>query len=61
MDYIKNALGGNNADPAHQPAATNAAPETKEGGFNFGNVLNGAMGGGPASEKNEGKLSIQSA
>lgn len=52
MDFVKNALGGNNTA---QPAAADPE-EAKKGGFNFGDAINGALGGGKQSEANEGEL-----
>lgn len=57
MDFIKNAIGGGNADKDHDGKPDNAVvPEAqkKEGGFNFGDTMNGALGGGKSSEANEG-------
>lgn len=57
MDFVKNALGGNKDNTA-QPAA--APPEeVKKGGFNFGDAISGALGGGKNSEANEGESLIQ--
>lgn len=60
MDFVKNAFGGNKADKDHNGRPDNAvvAEEEKKGGFNFGDAINGALGGGKKSEANEGGLSV---
>ncbi|KAK9900000.1 hypothetical protein P389DRAFT_192296 [Cystobasidium minutum MCA 4210] len=52
MDFVKNAFGGNKEHDNQAPIATPV--EEKKGGFNFGDAINGALGGGKASEANEG-------
>lgn len=58
MDFVKNAFGGGDAaadkNNDGKPDNTVVAEEQKKEGFNFGDALNGALGGGKSSEANEG-------
>lgn len=54
MDFVKNALAGGNKDAEQKPVEVKE--EEKKGGFNFGDAINGALGGGRKSEANEGKF-----
>jgi hypothetical protein len=57
MDFVKNAFSGSNANKDHDGRPDNAVvaeEQKKQGGFNFGDSINGALGGGKSSEANEG-------
>lgn len=57
MDFIKKALDGENRAADKQVSeSTNSNQEHH--GFNLGDTINGALGGGKKSEENEGELTL---
>lgn len=57
MDFLKNAVaGGNNNNNAAQGAGQPVDQQQSSGGGGLMGKMNSALGGGQASEKNEGKL-----
>jgi hypothetical protein len=56
MDYIKKFTGGDDAQTmAGENSVARPQDSTSASGGGFMSKLNGALGGGPASEKNEGE------